>query len=347
MTKRQGEPAPKTTKGPPKAKAPAKRSAQPAGLKVSLADLKKQFALLAKEDLHPQGWKSDFAEHDWATLEIILEMIPKEKGYFLVEDILDKAGFANALWVAGAVRGYRKAMRLFASHCVQQIVPSLERRDPELGGLLRGAMEVARRHAWGEATDEELAVERTIFWGLLNPREDQITDENGLTRGRNWQKVETKNRRLKFAYLAALAATREDSAGGVWRAVAWAGSFLEHVASRALSATRERRDSELRAIAASVADASREAAMAMAKDMLAALVGKAWGLPDPKFLVSAAMSSVRFSLENSPAAGSLRVGRLFAKNVGEAARGVMETDLRREFLRLCRLKGEYGKVENG
>jgi hypothetical protein len=68
--------------------------------------------------------------------------------------ILDSNGLGDALWCLRAVDGYEREMRLYAVWCARQVQHLLT--DPRS----LNALDVAKRHANGEATDDELDAAR-------------------------------------------------------------------------------------------------------------------------------------------------------------------------------------------
>ena len=68
--------------------------------------------------------------------------------------ILDSNGLDDALWCLRAVDGHEREMRLYAVWCARQVQHLMT--DPRS----LAALDVAERHANGEATDEELAAAR-------------------------------------------------------------------------------------------------------------------------------------------------------------------------------------------
>ena len=64
--------------------------------------------------------------------------------------ILDSNGLDDALWCLRAVDGHQREMRLYAVWCARQVQHLMT--DPRL----MAALDVAERHANGEATDDEL-----------------------------------------------------------------------------------------------------------------------------------------------------------------------------------------------
>jgi hypothetical protein len=72
--------------------------------------------------------------------------------------ILDSNGLADALWCLRAVDGHQREMRLYAVWCARQVQHLLT--DPRS----LAALDVAQRHANGEATDEELDAAWDAAW---------------------------------------------------------------------------------------------------------------------------------------------------------------------------------------
>ena len=72
--------------------------------------------------------------------------------------ILDSNGLDDALWCLRAVDGHEREMRLYAVWCARQVQHLMT--DPRSVA----ALDVAERHANGEATDEELAAAWDAAW---------------------------------------------------------------------------------------------------------------------------------------------------------------------------------------
>ena len=72
--------------------------------------------------------------------------------------ILDSNGLDDALWCLRAVDGHEREMRLYAVWCARQVQHLMT--DPRSVA----ALDVAERHANGEATDEELAAAWAAAW---------------------------------------------------------------------------------------------------------------------------------------------------------------------------------------
>ena len=72
--------------------------------------------------------------------------------------ILDSNGLDDAMWCLCAVDGHEREMRLYAVWCARQVRHLMT--DPRS----LAALDVAERHANGEATDGELAAARDAAW---------------------------------------------------------------------------------------------------------------------------------------------------------------------------------------
>ena len=67
-----------------------------------------------------------------------------------ITTVLDSNGLDDALWCLRAVDGHQKEMRLFAVDCARSV------RHSTKDSRIIAAIDVAERHAYGLATDEEL-----------------------------------------------------------------------------------------------------------------------------------------------------------------------------------------------
>ena len=72
--------------------------------------------------------------------------------------ILDSNGLDDALWCLRAVDGHEREMRLYAVWCARQVQHLMT--DPRSVA----ALDVAERHANGQATNEELDAARNAAW---------------------------------------------------------------------------------------------------------------------------------------------------------------------------------------
>ena len=80
--------------------------------------------------------------------------------------ILDSNGLDDALWCLRAVPGCDREARLFAVWCARQVQHLMT--DPRS----IAALDVAERHANGDATDAELAEARTAAWTAAGTAEE-------------------------------------------------------------------------------------------------------------------------------------------------------------------------------
>ena len=71
-----------------------------------------------------------------------------------IVQIIDSNGLDDALWCLRAVEGHDREIRLFAVWCARQVEHLMTDERS------KNALNVAERHANGEATDEELAAAR-------------------------------------------------------------------------------------------------------------------------------------------------------------------------------------------
>ena len=72
-----------------------------------------------------------------------------------ITTILDSNGLDDALWCLRSVDGYQREIRLYAVDCARSVQHLLT--DPRS----IAAIDIAERHAYGKATDEELATARS------------------------------------------------------------------------------------------------------------------------------------------------------------------------------------------
>lgn len=74
--------------------------------------------------------------------------------------ILESNGFDDALWCLRSVKGHSREMRLFAVDCARSFQHLMtDERSVR-------AIDVAERHAYGEASDEELAAASDAAWDV-------------------------------------------------------------------------------------------------------------------------------------------------------------------------------------
>ena len=76
--------------------------------------------------------------------------------------ILQSNGLDDAIWCLRAVDGHEKEMRLYAVWCARQVQHLM--KDPRS----LAALDVAERHAHGQATDDELAAAGAAAWAAAS-----------------------------------------------------------------------------------------------------------------------------------------------------------------------------------
>jgi len=97
-------------------------------------------------------------ESGWKKLLSNLGKIKADDEPISITYILDSNGLDDALWCLRAVDGCQKEMRLYAVDCARSVQHLLtDKRSID-------AIDVAERHAHGQATDEELNAAGTAAW---------------------------------------------------------------------------------------------------------------------------------------------------------------------------------------
>ena len=94
----------------------------------------------------------------WAKLLRYLGKTQADDEPLALGTILDSNGLEDALWCLRAVDGHQREMRLYAVWCARQVQHLMT--DP----CSLAALDVAERHANGQATDEELAAASAASW---------------------------------------------------------------------------------------------------------------------------------------------------------------------------------------
>ena len=94
----------------------------------------------------------------WAKLLRHLDKTQADDEPLALATILDSNGLDDALWCLRAVDGHEREMRLYAVWCARQ-VQSLMTDSRSVA-----ALDVAERHANGQATDEELDAASAAAW---------------------------------------------------------------------------------------------------------------------------------------------------------------------------------------
>ena len=94
----------------------------------------------------------------WAKLLRHLGKTQADDEPLALTTILDSNGLDDALWCLRACEGIEKEVRLYAVWCARQVQHMMT--DPRS----LAALDVAERHAKGQATDAELAAARAAAW---------------------------------------------------------------------------------------------------------------------------------------------------------------------------------------
>ena len=97
-------------------------------------------------------------EDGWRKLLKYLGKTEADDAPLAIATILDSNGLDDALWCLRAVDGHEREIRLYAVWCARQVQHVMT--DPRS----IAALDVAERHANGDATDEELAAARAAAW---------------------------------------------------------------------------------------------------------------------------------------------------------------------------------------
>ena len=94
----------------------------------------------------------------WAKLLRHLGKTSADAEPLMLLTILESNGLDDALWCLRAVDGHKREIRLFAVWCARQVQHMMDDRRSV------SALDVAERHANGQATDAELAAARAAAW---------------------------------------------------------------------------------------------------------------------------------------------------------------------------------------
>jgi hypothetical protein len=168
----------------------------------------------------------------WTKLLRTLNKTKADDEPLSIIQILDSNGLDDALWCLRAVEGHDREIRLFAVWCARQVEHLMTDERS------KNALNVAERHANGEATDEELAA----AW-------DAARDAaRAAARAAAW--AAARAAAWDAAWAAAWAAAR-DAARAAARAAAWAAAW---------AAAEQAQEAELRRICARIEAKSAEAA---------------------------------------------------------------------------------------
>jgi hypothetical protein len=150
----------------------------------------------------------------WAKLLRHLGKTEADDEPLSLRTILDSNGLYDALWCLRAVPGCDREARLYAVWCARQVQHLMT--DPRS----IAALDVAERHANGEATDAELAAARDAAWAACAAAADAAWDAADVARAAAREAAAAAwNAARAAAWDAAWGAAR-DAAGAAWDA-AW------------------------------------------------------------------------------------------------------------------------------
>jgi hypothetical protein len=160
--------------------------------------------------------------YGWAKLLHHLGKTGPDDEPLAITTILDSNGLDDALWALRAVEGHDRVIRLLAVGYARQVEHLMA--DPRS----RAALDVAERHANGEATDEELAAARGAAGDAAR---DAAWDAAGdAARIAAWAAAEDAAWAAAWAAageapLAAAEDAARDAAGDAARDAAWAAAW--------------------------------------------------------------------------------------------------------------------------
>lgn len=100
--------------------------------------------------------KHNPCEDSWKKLLSSLNKTEADDEPLPLRYILDTLGVEDAIWALQSIEGADREIRLFACDCADRVLPMCEAKYPD-DTRPRNAIEVARRYANGEATEQELA----------------------------------------------------------------------------------------------------------------------------------------------------------------------------------------------
>lgn len=93
-------------------------------------------------------------EDSWKKLLLSLNKTEADDDAFPLRHILDTLGVEDAIWALRSIEGVDRDIRLFACDCAERVLPIYEAQYPQ-DTRPRNAIEVSRRYANGEATEQE------------------------------------------------------------------------------------------------------------------------------------------------------------------------------------------------
>jgi hypothetical protein len=293
------------------------------------------------------GWKTeklkrdwwDNLRWDWLVLLKHLSASRVNKKMFPLEITLESCSIDDALWVLGAVKGHRNAMRLFACYCAKKMLPIFEKRYPCEMLPLRKAIYTAESFARGQADEAELASARQSIRVLIGFDEDGCVLYRSRTK---FKAIFRKKHNLSLEYyarLAALATVRDCIEGGIWRAALYTAEAIAHFTFDVLAENTASSNIALSKSADAVAEIAANSIENIAKDMFKAVSGD---ISSIQYMDNTEKNSTRQAVREAICNDVDSAYRLIIENTMKAA---VKKEITAEFLKLCRLEDEYGEVE--
>ena len=148
----------------------------------------------------------------WAKLLRHLGKTSADAEPLMLLTILESNGLDDALWCLRAVDGHKREIRLFAVWCARQVQHMMDDRRSV------SALDVAERHANGQATDAELAAAGAAAQAAAGAAAQAAARADALAdaRAAAWAAARAAAR------AAALDAARADAGAAAWAAARYA-----------------------------------------------------------------------------------------------------------------------------
>ena len=272
----------------------------------------------------------------WNKLLFGLGVMKADKKPLPLEKILDTSGLLHALWALQAVKGHDRAIRLYACYCAKSVLHIWEQEFPD-DDRPRKAIETAEHFALGRATEEELGFAENAARAAGDAAwfaAERIKSAAGDAKAAIWI-VEAPAWVADAAAKSAARAVGMTALNVVWAAARGAAG---RAAWRSVN-------ENLMAAQAAMIDNSGASSIAGVSAAAWAVAGHAAWLNAMDELVSASIASTRPAEKASVDVDTMFDIYLPAAAVSTPAHVAVDVswkDFRREFLRLCRLKGKYG-----
>ncbi len=168
--------------------------------------------------------KHNPCEYSWKKLLQSFGKTEADDTEVSIKYILDLLDIKDAIWALRAVEGHDREIRLFACECAESVLHIFEEKYPD-DKRPRNAIEVARRYANSEASEEELAAAWDAAWAAARAAGDAADAATWAAWDAAWAAA--------WAAGAAAWDAADDAAGAAaWDAArdagaaAWAGSWV-------------------------------------------------------------------------------------------------------------------------